>query len=128
MTTTCVAARPDCPDCVRWNRCNGDCDDLCRMKADLGSSDEGHAAWHKAHYCYQCGAPKQTLDGQYTAIRGRCKYGNCTELRCPSCGGDLGGDGPVFCPCNSSWFTRFLFLRAPEWLRRAYFKVFRVPA
>jgi hypothetical protein len=29
-----------------------------------------------------------------------CRYGYCTEWRCPACNGYLGGCGPVGCGCD----------------------------
>jgi hypothetical protein len=31
---------------------------------------------------------------------GVCRYGYCTEFRCPDCSGYLGGWGPVGCRCD----------------------------
>lgn len=36
-----------------------------------------------------------------------CRYGYCTDFRCPACRGKLGGWGPVACKCEGG----------PRWLR-----------
>ncbi len=40
-------------------------------------------------------------------IAGLCRYGCCTEFRCPVCYGNLGGWGPVGCRCDGG----------PRWAR-----------
>lgn len=39
----------------------------------------------------------------------RCRYGYCTEFRCPRCRGKRGGWGPVGCKCEGG----------PRWLRHS---------
>lgn len=33
-------------------------------------------------------------------VKGVCEYGTCVELNCPVCGCNLGGWGPIDCPCE----------------------------
>jgi hypothetical protein len=107
-----------CDQCERRTRCDGDCDDLCRMIAESIQDDEGHESWHRASLCAGCGAD---LGPGVRLVTTRCQYGNCRIHSCGQCGTERYGDGPVGCRCNTTAFTRFL-LRVwwplTEWLRR----------
>lgn len=115
-TIACVAVDPDCTECQqlrgkrRDRQPDHECDDLCNMVARMLIDPEGHKALHAAEHCRTCGARKYEEDGYPVQITRRCKHGWCREFCCVNCGEVFGGDGPVACPCSTSWWTRF-------WLR-----------
>ena len=115
---TCVAIDETCERCVRRfsdRDCPDRCSELCNMMARLRGTPEVHEALHAAELCRSCGAPKRDDVGESTEVLRLCRHGRCRNWHCAQCDAWSWGDGPVACPCNSSWWTRLwlrLFWRA----------------
>lgn len=111
-TDTCVVRPLLCEVCAPWNACDDDCRESHELLARLLERPEGHAAWHRANQCRNCGASKRGVDGHERATARLCRSGRCTEWHCPNCDAEWGSVGPVNCPCSASWWTRMW-----RWLR-----------
>jgi len=47
-------------------------------------------------------------DRNRRGTEGCCRYGYCVEFRCPDCGGELAGWGPIACPHKKNEMPRWV--------------------
>lgn len=103
----CIGINPDCVHCERSLQ-HGDrkCDALCEMKAELISTTKGHVALHESQLCRKCGEWQTGYNGVSLTVRRPCRFGRCTNWHCPSCDAIYGGNGPIDCHCEATWWDR----------------------
>lgn len=68
-----------------------------------------------------------TCADRLAGVAGICRYGRCTEFRCPECHGKLGGWGPIGCQCEGGprW-ARYRGMQQPgywDWAKDEYVRV-----
>lgn len=55
----------------------------------------------------ECRCRPQSQPGQAGTVTKTCYWGNCIEWRCPTCNGNLGGFGEIWCPCDGGCYRAF---------------------
>ena len=123
LYSSCIGDVPGCRDCIAeaeaTRPADHECDDLCRLTADMNRDPVMHLLLHQPIRCRKCRAVIDDKRGNDRTVLRSCPTGLCRVWACPGCDAEWASDGPVGCRV-CTFGRRPRPARRPERLRRLH--------